>query len=198
MLIKFWKAIDGEGTLMTSEIGETPKDGKAQAKADKAYQKDSRPFYQKKPFVLLAVIGIFAISSAISGGGGSDTKSDKSSTEVAVSDKSSTEVAVNEPAIKVTAAQLIKDLEANALAVANTYDDKLVTVTGKLSNIDASGDYFSLEAADFFFVNVTINIDDSFLDTVSGFTKGQTVTVTGKVTGVGEILSYSITAESIP
>jgi len=189
MLIKFWKAIDGEGTLMTSEIGETPKDGKAQAKADKAYQKDSRPFYQKKRFVLLAVIGIFAISSAISGGdGGGDTKSDKSSTEVAV----------QEPAIKVTAAQLIKDLEANALAAANTYDDKRVTVTGKLSNIDASGDYFSLQGADYSFTNVQIFIDDSFLDTVSGFTKGQTVTVTGKVTSVGELMGYSIDAESIP
>jgi hypothetical protein len=196
--MKFENAVDGEGTPMTSEMGETPKDGKAQAKADKAYQKASHPFYKKKRFILLAVIGIFAISSAISGGGGINTKSDKLSTEVAVSDKSSTEVAVNEPAIKVTAAQLIKDLEANALAVANTYDDKLVTVTGKLSNIDASGDYFSLEGADFSFVNVKINIDDSFLDTVSGFTKGQTVTVTGKVTGVGEILGYSITAESIP
>ena len=43
-----------------------PKSAKAQAKAEKAYRKASRPFYKKKRFILLAVIP--AILSHTSGG----------------------------------------------------------------------------------------------------------------------------------
>lgn len=172
-----------------SEQSGTAKDGKAQAKADKAYKKASRPWFKKKRFVLLGIILIAAVASSLGGGGGGSDSD--SSTE-------SSETAAQEPALVVTAKQLIDELEANALNAKTTYDDKRVTVTGKLSNIDASGDYFSLKGGDFSFTSVQIYIDDSLISTVSGFKTGQSVTVTGKVTGVGEILGYSIRAESIP
>jgi hypothetical protein len=62
-----------------------PKSAKAQAKAEKAYRKASRPFYKKKRFILLAVIALIIIivvasnsggdsgSSSSSGGGGSSS-----------------------------------------------------------------------------------------------------------------------------
>ncbi|TRW45603.1 OB-fold protein [Georgenia yuyongxinii] len=111
----------------------------------------------------------------------------------------SQETDVVEAALAVSAQQLIDDLDANALAAANKYEGQWVTVTGTLSNIDASGDYFSLTGSqdDFSFTNVQIFIDESHLDTVAAFTSGQEVTVTGKVTGVGEILGYSIDADTI-
>jgi ribosomal protein S1 len=166
------------------------KDAKAKAKADKAYNKAVRPIYKKKRFWALGVI-VIAIAASAAGGGGSGSSENKSET-------ASNEVAASEPAIQVTAKQLVDELENNALSAKNKYDGKKVVVTGKLSNIDASGDYFSLEGKDFSFTNIQIFIDEKFLDTVSAFKKGQSVTVTGEVTGVGELLGYSIKAISIP
>lgn len=172
---------------MSSTDG-TAKDAKAQAKADKAYAKASRPWFKKKRFWALGAIVIIAIASSM-GGGGSDSSSSESSTEV--------EAAA--PAVEVTAEALISELEGNALSAKNNWEDQIVKITGTLSNIDASGDYFSLSGDnEFSFVNIQVFIDDSFVDTVSGFSKGQTVTVTGKITGVGEVLGYSVDAISIP
>jgi hypothetical protein len=173
-----------------SEAGDTQKDAKARAKADKAYAKASRPWFKKKRFWMLGIIGLVVVFN-LAGSGGGDSGSQ--------SNQSSTEEVSEEPAIEVTADKLITDLEENALAAANTYEGKKVIVTGKLSNIDASGDYFSLKGNDdFSFTNVQIFINDSLLDTVSTFKKGQSVTVTGEVTDVGELLGYSIKAISIP
>lgn len=99
--------------------------------------------------------------------------------------------------MEVTAQQMISDLEGNALAASNTYKGKRVTVTGNVSNIDASGDYFSITGDELSFTNIMINIEEEHLDTVSSFSEGQSVTVTGEVTDVGEILGYSIKAETI-
>jgi hypothetical protein len=171
-----------------SETSGTPKDAKAQAKADKAYKKASRRWFMKKRVWLLGVIGIIVISQVVSGGGGSDSESSKSSTESTAA----------EPAIEVTAKTLIDDLEENALSAKTKYDGKTVIVTGELSNIDASGDYFSITGGEFTFTSVRIDIDEDLVATVSAFKKGQMVTVTGTVTDVGEILGYSIDAISIP
>jgi hypothetical protein len=177
-----------QGEVFMSSTDGTAKDAKAQAKADKAYAKASRPWFKKKRFWAFGVIAIMAIASSM-GGGGSDSSSSESSTEVEAS----------APAVEVTAEALISELEGNALAAKNNWEDQTVKITGTLSNIDASGDYFSLSGDnEFSFVNIQVFIDDSFVDTVSGFSKGQTVTVTGKITGVGEVLGYSVDAISIP
>lgn len=171
-----------------SEVNETPKDGKAQAKADKAYKKASRKWFMKKRFWVLGVIAIAVAVNASGGGGGSSS-----------SNETSKEVTTATPAIEVTAEQLLTELEGNALAAKNNWDNKRVTITGTLNGIDASGDYFTLRGNnEYSFINVQVYIDDSFTDAVSAFTKGQTVTVTGEITGVGEIMGYSVDAQSIP
>lgn len=173
-----------------SETNDSPVNGKAQAKADKAYAKASRPWFKKKRFWILGIILISVIATQMGGGGSSSSES---------ASNSSANVEVQEPAIKVTADQLLTELESNALAAKNTWEDKRVIITGTLSNIDASGDYFTLRGNnEFSFINVQVYIDDSFIDAVSAFNKGQSVTVTGKISGVGEILGYSVDAESIP
>ena len=172
-----------------SETGESPKDAKARAKAEKAYKKASRPWFKKKRFWALGVVALIAIQAAMGGSG-----SDESSTN-----QSSTEVEAEAPAIEVTAEQLLSELETNALAAKNTWKDKRVKITGTLDNIDASGDYFSLRGnEEFTLINVQVFIDDSFIDAVSAFNKGQTVTVTGVISDVGELLGYSVKAQSIP
>ena len=174
-----------------SESGETPKDAKARAKAEKAYQKASRPWFKKKRFISLGVIVLLGIGSAMSGGGGSSTNTS--------TNQSSSEAEAETPAVEVTAEQLLTELENNALSAKNTWKDKRVILTGTLDNIDASGDYFSLRGNnEYSFINVQVYIDDSLVDTVSAFKKGQEVTVTGVISDVGEILGYSVKAQSIP
>ena len=171
-----------------SEAGDSPKEAKARAKGEKAFQKASRPWFKKKRFWALGVIAIFAVGSAMGGGGG-DTSSNEGTTQ------NETEVAP----VAVTAEQLLSELDANALAAKNTWKDKRVTITGTLDNIDASGDYFSLRGnKEFSFINVQVYIDDSFIDEVSAFNNGQTVKVTGVISDVGELLGYSVKAQSIP
>lgn len=158
-----------------SEANEAPKDA-------------TRPWFKKKRFW---AIGVVVLVIAMQAGGGS-SDSNNSSTDTATK-------APAEPATEVTAQKLITDLEGNALNAKTTWEDKRVKITGIVYNIDASGDYFSLRGDDeFSFTNVTVNIDESLVGAVSAFTIGQEVTVTGKITGVGEILGYSVDAESIP
>lgn len=54
------------------------KSAKAQAKAEKAYAKASRPFYKKKRFILLAVIAIIVIIVIASNSGGGSSSSSSS------------------------------------------------------------------------------------------------------------------------
>lgn len=177
-----------------SNESDTPKDAKARAKADKVYQKASRPWFKKKRFWLLGVVGVVVVLQALGGGGDS---SETSSNDSGQQEQNQTTVAVTP--IAVTAEQLISDLKENALAAKTSWIDKYVTVTGILTNIDASGDYFVLRGdEEFEFIDVRIAIDDSFVGVVSAFKMGQSVTVTGMVSGVGEIMGYDIKAQSIP
>lgn len=197
------------------------KDAKAHAKAAKAYQKASRPWFKKKRFWLLGLLALFIIFAlATQGGDDPETAADaptqsaaqepsedaasedaaaEESTEAAEEESTEAEEEPAEEALQVTSQQLIDELEANALRAKTTYEDQLVTVTGYVGNIDASGDYFSLdpEPDAIIFTGVTIRTDESFLDTVANFSQGQEVTVTGRITDVGELIGYSVEAESI-
>ncbi len=158
------------------------------SEANSAPKDAQRPWFKKKRFW---AIGVVVLVIAMQAGGGS-SDSNNSATDTATK-------APAEQAMEVTAEQLITDLEGNALNAKTTWEDKRVKITGIVYNIDASGDYFSLRGDDeFSFTNVTVNIDESLVGAVSAFTIGQEVTVTGKITGVGEILGYSVDAESIP
>jgi hypothetical protein len=204
------------------------KDAKAHAKAAKAYQKASRPWFKKKRFWLLGVIALLIIFSIAAQGGddpetatdtptqsagqqptddaASDesaaeesTEAEETSAEESSAEESSAEEAPAEEAMVVSARQLIDDLEGNALKAKTTYEGKLVTVTGYVGSIDASGDYFSLdpEPDAIVFTGVQIQLDESHIETVSNYTQGQEVTVTGKVTSVGEIMGYSVDADTL-
>jgi hypothetical protein len=56
-----------------------PKSAKAQARAEKAYQKASRPFFKKKRFILLAVIALIVIIVIATSGGDENGSSSSSS-----------------------------------------------------------------------------------------------------------------------
>jgi hypothetical protein len=162
--------------------------------------KDKKPFYKRIWFIAIAAIFVIAVINSAMGGGSSTETPTASDTNVAESTTEEAPAAApEEPALEITARKLVEDLEANALNAKTSYDGKLVKVTGTLGNIDASGKYFSLDPDDGFYItSVQIYIDEELIPTVSGFSKGQSVTVTGKITDVGELLGYSVDAISIP
>jgi hypothetical protein len=60
----------------TPPLYDNPKDAKARAKAEKAYQKASRPWFKKKRFILLLVVlVVVVIAIATSGSDGSSSSS---------------------------------------------------------------------------------------------------------------------------
>ncbi len=109
------------------------------------------------------------------------------------------DVSLNKTPIAITADQLIADLNQNPLNASNLYKGEYVKVTGKLSNIDSSGSYFSIGKLDDSFTLDTIMcyIKEEHLETVSNLTKNQEVTVVGIMTSVGEVLGYSLDVDYI-
>ncbi len=186
---------------------------KAAAKAAKAYAKASRPAYKKKRFMVPAAIVAIAIASS-AGGGGSDSNdatptaaegpaaaapADAAPAPAAEAPAAEAPAPAKEAPIVVSAKEMIAVLEGNALKAKNTYEGKLVTVSGFVGNIDASGKYFSLDPKPdaLILTGVQVQTGKKFQGQVADFSKGQAVTVTGKITDVGEVMGYSLEAETI-
>ena len=98
-----------------------------------------------------------------------------------------------------SAGELIDALDNNALNAKQTYEKANIRLSGTLSNIDASGKYFNLSDGDSFsFTSIQCFIkNDETRDRIASAAKGDTLTVCGKVTMVGEILGYSIDVDYI-
>lgn len=102
----------------------------------------------------------------------------------------------------VTIEDLRAELEANALRAQQTYLDQYVEFSGTLDTIDSSGDYFTLKALSAgewdLFETIHCSITDpSQLDTIINHNTGDTLTVQGKVTTVGEVLGYVVDVHSV-
>lgn len=101
---------------------------------------------------------------------------------------------------KVTAKELIDALQDNALNAKEKYKDKYVEITGKLNVIDASGKYITVNPIgdDFVLTGVQAYIKtDEQKQVVSGLSKGDKITVKGKIKDVGEVLGYSVDIDEI-
>ena len=101
---------------------------------------------------------------------------------------------------KVTAKELIDALQDNALNAKEKYKDKYVEITGKLNVIDASGKYITVNhiGDDFVLTGVQAYIKtDEQKQVVSGLSKGDKITVKGKIKDVGEVLGYSVDIDEI-
>lgn len=95
---------------------------------------------------------------------------------------------------------MIAELEDNALNASDTYKDQYVSVSGKLDNIDSDGSYINIAPLDDSFTLTFIQCyvkSDEQLETIKSKSKGDPITVKGKVTDVGEVLGYSIDIDSV-
>ena len=87
---------------------------------------------------------------------------------------------------------MMSQLDSNAMGASDKYKGKYLEITGKLSNIDAAGKYIDLMAdGDFEIIGVQCYIKNASMS------KGDTVTLKGKCTDVGEVLGYSLYIEEI-
>lgn len=86
-------------------------------------------------------------------------------------------------------------LNENALKAEKEYQDAYIKFTGAINNIDSDGSYITVKAIgdDWGFDRVQCYItDDSQLDFIIEKKVGDTVTVSGKVKSIGELLGYSL------
>ena len=156
--------------------------------------------------IVIAII-VIGVLGSVMGKKGSESESskDKSSpkTETIASEKAVETEAPTEAQIEYTAYttdEMIDDLEANAMNATDKYKGKYIQVTGKLSNIDAQGSYISLSKGDndFTIVNVQCFIKtDEQKEAIKTMNKGDSITLKGKCTDVGEILGYTLNIDSI-
>lgn len=149
--------------------------------------------------IAVAALVVFGGCTAALSGSDSDPAPAPATTAPAEPAQETTAPEPTETAIETTAAEMVDALEANPLKAKTTYEGKPVVVTGVVGNIDASGEYFALDpSADaFVLTGIQVYLDESHRDTVADYTKGQKVTVSGTVTAVGEVMGYSIEADTL-
>lgn len=159
--------------------------------------KNSKPFYKKVWFWVLALVLVLGIAGAAGGSGGSSTSDSTGQSEAAAEEQQ------EEPAIEYQDASvesLFDELENNAMNASDNYKGQYLSITGVLGTIDSNGSYFSLESDNdnYMFQTITCYIkNDEQLEKVKTLSKGDTITVKGKVTDVGEVLGYYLDIDSI-
>lgn len=146
--------------------------------------------------VIIVVIALVIIVSAL-GGKGSKNSNSKTNTKVGVETAEETTVAIEYAPCNVS--EMMSDLKANAMNASDKYKGKYLEVTGKLSNIDSSGKYIDLlPDEDFAIIGVQCYIkSDEQKDAIKKMAIGDTVTLKGKCTSVGEVLGYTLDIDSI-
>lgn len=140
--------------------------------------------------VLIILVG--AIIGAVAGESDSESGGSATTTSSTASEQKKEEAApIEYTAVSVN--DMMSDLDSNAMGASDKYKGKYLEITGKLTNIDAAGKYIDLMAdGDFEIVGVQCYIkSDDQKAKIASMSKGDTVTLRGKCTDVGEVLGYS-------
>ena len=142
---------------------------------------------QGMPVWLIIVIAVVGIAVFANLGGGSDKKPSNSA--------GNTQQQEVIEYTQVTKDALDEALESNAAAAKDTYQGAYVEVSGKLSVIDSDMKYISLTSStndwDIIAVHCQVKNDEQ-REIIKTLTKGQELTVRGKITQVGETLGYTL------
>lgn len=150
----------------------------------------------KLGLIVIIIIVLLLFFAAVGRGGSS---SDSSSEPTADSTKETVEEITY---TEYSMADLTSDLENNAAAANEKYKGQYVILTGKLANIDAQGDYISIEDPDADFTMTRCqcyikNNKEEISAIVKTLSKGDIITVKGKITDVGEVMGYSLDIDEI-
>jgi len=141
-------------------------------------------------------IGIFvlAIIGAVAGGGESDTSLKTNESVAAVEETTQAIVYTS-----TTVTEMKKLLDTNAMKASETYKNQYLEITGILSVIDSDGKYISLVGdGPYEILGVRCYIEnEEQKKIVMEMELGDTVTLRGKCTSVGEVIGYSLDIDSI-
>lgn len=161
----------------------------------------------KLKWIIIGIVVVLIIGMAAGGGDDESKQASESNTEQesAKAKKDKKKVKEDEPQEEISYApysvsQMMNDLDDNAMNAETNYKNQYVEITGILSNIDSSGKYISLfpEDNEYAFIGVQCYIKtDDQKSKVEKMSKGDTVTLRGKVTSVGEVLGYSLDIDEI-
>lgn len=179
--------------------------GKEMAKSAKVCPscgaKNKKPFFTKPWFI--AIVALIIIGAIASGGksksGNTTTVADKTNSDNSEVKDTTAESTTAIEYTDYTVDDLMAQLEDNALKASNDHKGENVRITGKLNNIDSSGKYISLVPnTDFAIIGVQCYIkNDETKAKVAELSKDSLVTLTGKITDVGEVLGYSLNIDNI-
>lgn len=162
--------------------------------------KNSKPFYLKWWFITIVVL---VLLTAIGGTGSSTSSVTQTGGQAKISSVAN---ATPKPTptpkeyITYSIAEMMDDLNTNALKATDKYKNQNVRITGRLNVIDSSGKYISIVRDDTMYeiVGVTCYIKNSDQRTkVMEMSVGDQVTLCGKITTVGEIFGYYLDIDEI-
>ncbi|MDD3002035.1 MAG: hypothetical protein PHF29_09810 [Candidatus Riflebacteria bacterium] len=159
--------------------------------------------------IILIVFVVFVILGSFSTKGDStttnaettdkteSTEAQEGTKEVEVAEVVAEEVEVEEVIEYTTyeVGELLDDLNNNALKAESKYSEQYVELSGELSNIDSDGKYISITPSDEEFAIIGVQcylMSDEQKDKVMEMSKGDVITVRGKITSVGEVMGYSL------
>lgn len=160
-------------------------------------RKNKKPFYMRVWFWVLIIIVVAFVGSNKSG----DTNTATNIETTTNAETSANGVQEDIEYVKYDVSTMVDDLESNALNAKTKYDKQYVEITGELSNIDSSGSYINISStkSDFSLITVQCYIkNDEQLSKISQMSKGDIITVKGKIKSVGEVLGYGLDITEIP
>ncbi|SDA79860.1 tRNA_anti-like [Butyrivibrio sp. INlla18] len=150
--------------------------------------KNKPPFFKRPWFIILCVLIVLGIIGS-AGGGSKSSNSGGSSSGTTNTEK--VEEKIEYTHYDVT--EMMDDLDGNAMKAQNKYKGQYIEITGRLNVVDSDGKYISLTKADdeWAILGVTCYIkNDDQKNKVMEMSIGDTVTLRGKCTDVGEVLGY--------
>lgn len=160
---------------------------------------------QKKPMLLIIII--FILLFALVGGdeekSSNVSSSNSTKTEIAPSKENNFEKEADQKVIEYISYNvddMMDILSSNALKAEKEFSEKYVEITGRLAVIDSDGDYISLHPIndEWAIMGVQCQIEnDEQLNRVLDMSIGDTVTLKGKITMVGEVLGYILDIDEI-
>ena len=149
-------------------------------------------------FAFYAVVGIASIS-----GSKKQTTSTYNTSQTTSDSSQAAETTTQLPKeayVPVDVGKLMDELDTNALKASSKYKDQYIEITGRLGNIDASGDYINIldKNDEYAFIGVQCYVsNDTQAAQIAHMTTGDIVTLRGKCIDVGEVLGYSLQIDSI-
>lgn len=154
---------------------------------------------KQKSGILKWVVLILIIGVVIGAVTGEDKSADTTKQTEATASDSQKQESESIEYTSVSVNDMMDALNNNAMGASDKYKGKYLEITGKLTNIDAAGKYIDLMAdGDFEIIGVQCYIkNDDQKAKIASMSKGDTVTLKGKCTDVGEVLGYSLDIDEI-